>query len=92
MEPVRFWYRFPVIAGDSAESRAKLFMVFGDAFFRGRIFKSKYLYCGDVRQVFQFVRVTVFSLSRVATPCCAITTLFRRRGQFSIAASNSSPA
>jgi len=54
---------------------------------QGRIFYSKYLCCKDVRQVFQFVFAELSSALRFETRR-AITTLFRRRGQPSIAASN----
>jgi hypothetical protein len=71
--------RFSLIAEDLLGSPAKVFIFFRDTSFRqSRIFKSKYLYCKPVRQVFQIVFAEMF---------CAIATLLHKRGQLSISAS-----
>ena len=61
---------------------------------KGRIFNSQYLYCWDVRQVYQ-IRSTEISLAFVFSTgevFGAFATLFRKGSQLSITASNSSPA
>jgi hypothetical protein len=80
--------QFSLIAEDLFGSPAKVFIFFRDTSLRqGHIFKSKYLYCEAVRQMFQIVLAEVLSALYVEI-FYAIATLLHKRGQSPISASS----